>query len=128
MVKLLMLHLQQRVEQAKFLHHAERSSMNGVAAEVAVEVLMLFEHDNIDRPGARGVERERRRQVLRLRYRLRCEELHSSISAGEACFWRGRELLGYILARTSWSPSPLHHRHPNSDPPAPGRGTAKDCI
>jgi hypothetical protein len=43
-----MLNLQQRVEQVKLLHHAERSAMNGVAAEVAVEVLMLFEHDDLD--------------------------------------------------------------------------------
>jgi hypothetical protein len=48
MIKLLMLNLQQRVEQVKLLYHAERSAMNGVAAEVAVEVLMLFEHDDID--------------------------------------------------------------------------------
>jgi hypothetical protein len=48
MIKLLMLNLQQRVEQVKLLHHAERSAMNGVAAEVAVEVFMLFEHDDID--------------------------------------------------------------------------------
>jgi hypothetical protein len=48
MIKLLMLNPQQRVEQVKLLHHAERSPMNGVAAKVAVEVLMLFEHDDID--------------------------------------------------------------------------------
>jgi hypothetical protein len=48
MIKLLMLNLQQRVEQVKLLHNAESSPMNGVAAEVAVEVLMLFEHDDLD--------------------------------------------------------------------------------
>jgi hypothetical protein len=48
MIKLLMLNPQQRVEQVKLLHHAERSPMNGVAAKVAVEVLMLLEHDDID--------------------------------------------------------------------------------
>ena len=48
MINPLMLNLQERVEQAKLLHYAERSAMNGVAAEVAVEVLVLFEHDDID--------------------------------------------------------------------------------
>src|SRR5216683_4873273 len=57
MIKPLMLNLQQRVQQAKLLHHAQRSAMNGVAAEVAVEVLVLFEHDHID-PLARKEETE----------------------------------------------------------------------
>ena len=48
MIKLLMLNLQKRVEQAKLPHDAEGSAMNGVAAEVAVKVLVLFEHDDID--------------------------------------------------------------------------------
>jgi hypothetical protein len=52
-----MLNLQQRVEQVKLLHHAQRGAMNGVAAEVAIEVLMLFEHDHID-PLARKEETE----------------------------------------------------------------------
>jgi hypothetical protein len=45
MIKLLMLNFEQRVEQVKLPHHAQRSAMNGVAAEIAVEVLVLFEHD-----------------------------------------------------------------------------------
>ncbi len=48
MIKLLMRNLQECVEQTKLLHHAKRSAMNGIAAEVAVEVLVLFEHDHID--------------------------------------------------------------------------------
>ena len=48
MIKLLMLNLQKRVKQIKLTHDAEGSAMNGVAAEVAVKVLVLFEHDDID--------------------------------------------------------------------------------
>ena len=48
MIKLLMLNLQKRVKQIKLPHDAEGSAMNGVAAEVAVKVLVLFEHDDID--------------------------------------------------------------------------------
>src|ERR1700677_2364312 len=47
MIERLMLNPQERIEQAKLSHDAERSAMNGVAAEVAVEVLELFEHDDI---------------------------------------------------------------------------------
>ena len=48
MIKLVVLNPQERVEQVKLLHNAERSAMNGVATKVAVEVLVLFEHHDID--------------------------------------------------------------------------------
>jgi hypothetical protein len=57
MIKPLMRNLQQRVEQAKLLHHAQRCAMNGVAAEVSIEVLVLLQHHHID-PLARKEETE----------------------------------------------------------------------
>jgi hypothetical protein len=48
MIELLMLDLQQRIEQVKLLHHAERSPVDSVPPKVAVEVLVLFQHDDVD--------------------------------------------------------------------------------
>ena len=43
------------IEQAEFCHHVQRRGMNSVAAEIAQEVCMFFEHDDVD-PGAGGQE------------------------------------------------------------------------
>ena len=40
--------MEQAVEQAELVHDLERGGMDGVAAEVAVEVGMLFEHGDIN--------------------------------------------------------------------------------
>ena len=44
--------LQEFLEQAELVHHLQRRGMDGVAAEIAEEIPMLFEHDDID-AGAR---------------------------------------------------------------------------
>ena len=45
------------VEQAEFCHHIERRGMNGVASEIAQEVGMFLEHDDVH-AGAREQEAE----------------------------------------------------------------------
>ncbi len=49
-IELLMRKPEERVEQAELPHDAEGGSVNGVAAKVAVEVLMLFKHGDVDAP------------------------------------------------------------------------------
>src|SRR5205814_5790347 len=39
--------LEEIVEQAEFFHHVERRGMDGVAAEIAQEVAVLFEHHDL---------------------------------------------------------------------------------
>jgi len=39
------------IEQAEFCHHVQGRGMNSVAAEIAQEVCMFLEHDDVD-PGA----------------------------------------------------------------------------
>ncbi len=34
------------VEQSELVHHFERGRMDGIAPEIAQEILMLFKHDN----------------------------------------------------------------------------------
>src|SRR5262249_12030975 len=55
--RFLMRQLQEIVEQAELAHHVQRRGMNGVAAEIAQEVGMLREHDDVD-AGAREQEAE----------------------------------------------------------------------
>ena len=45
---LLVRHLEEFVEQAELVHQLERRGMNGVAAEVAEEILVLLQHDDVD--------------------------------------------------------------------------------
>ena len=45
---LLMRLLEEFVEQTKLVHEFERGRMDGVAAEIAEEVLVFFEHENFD--------------------------------------------------------------------------------
>ena len=59
--------LEELVEQTELAHHVEGRGMDGVAAEVAQEVAMLLEHDDVD-AGAREQEAEHE-PALRL---LRC--------------------------------------------------------
>ena len=54
---LLMRQLEEFVEQAEFVDQLERRGMDGVAAEVAQEVLVLFQHDHVD-AGPRQQEAE----------------------------------------------------------------------
>ena len=49
--------LRELVEQTELAHHVEGRGMDGVAAEVAQEVAMLLEHDDVD-AGAREQEAE----------------------------------------------------------------------
>ena len=44
----LMRPLQKFLEQPEFVHEVERGRVNGVAAEVAKEIGVLFQHDGID--------------------------------------------------------------------------------
>ena len=48
---------EERVQQAEFVHHLHGGGMHGVAAEIAQEVGVLFQHDHID-AGAREQEAE----------------------------------------------------------------------
>ncbi|MNC88489.1 hypothetical protein D3C83_43060 [compost metagenome] len=43
--------LEKRFERSELVHHFERRRMDGIAAEIPQEILMLFKHDNGD-PGA----------------------------------------------------------------------------
>ena len=52
--------LQELVEQAELVHQLERRGMDGVAAEIAQEVGVLLEHDDVD-AGARQQEAEHER-------------------------------------------------------------------
>ena len=40
--------LQEVVDQAEFVHHLQGRGVHGVAAKIAKEVGVLFEHDGID--------------------------------------------------------------------------------
>jgi hypothetical protein len=40
--------LQELIQNAEFVHEFKRRRMDGVAAEIAQEVCMLFEHDNVN--------------------------------------------------------------------------------
>ena len=42
---------QKSVDQAEFIHHLQRRGMHGIAAKIAEEIGVLFQHDRID-PGA----------------------------------------------------------------------------
>ena len=60
--RLLVRQLEELVEQAKLAHHFERRGMDGVAAEIAQEVGVLFEDDDVD---ARAREQEAEHQPAR---------------------------------------------------------------
>ena len=49
--------LEELIQQAELVHDLERRGMNGVAAEIAQEVGMLLQHDDVD-AGARQQEAE----------------------------------------------------------------------
>ena len=54
---LLMRQLEKFVEQPKLVDQLKRGRMDGVAAEIAQKILVLFQHDHID-PGASQKETE----------------------------------------------------------------------
>src|SRR5688572_2432763 len=54
---LLVWQLEERLEQAKLVHDLQRRGMDGIAAEIAQEVRMLFEHGHLD-AGAREQKSE----------------------------------------------------------------------
>ena len=51
LLQLLMRQLQEAVDQPEFVHHLQGRGMHGVAAKIAEEIGMLFQHHDID-PGA----------------------------------------------------------------------------
>ncbi len=56
--------LEELVDQAELIHELERRGMDGVAAEVAEEVLVLFQHDHIDAgPGQEKAQHDARRSA-----------------------------------------------------------------
>ncbi len=52
LVDLLMRQLEKLVEQSQLVHHLEGRGMNGIAAKIAQEIAVLFQHQDFD-PGAR---------------------------------------------------------------------------
>jgi len=58
----LMRELKELIEQAKLVHDLEGGGMDGVAAEIAEEVFVLLEHEDIDpRAGQQEAEHDARR-------------------------------------------------------------------
>ena len=55
--QLLVRHFEEFVEQAELVHQFERRGMDGIAAKIAKEVGVLFQHDDID-AGAREQKAE----------------------------------------------------------------------
>ena len=70
LAQLLVRALEEIVEDAKLVHHLERRGMDGVAAEVAQEIGVLFQHDDIDAGAGEQEARASCRQGRRRRWRM----------------------------------------------------------
>ncbi len=61
--------LEEVIEDAELVHHLERRGMDGVAAEVAQEIGVLFQHHDIDAGAGEQKSRASCRQARRRRWR-----------------------------------------------------------
>ena len=59
---------QEVVDQPEFVHHLQRGGMHGVAAKIAEEVGVLFQHHDVDAGASEQVAEHHARPARRRRY------------------------------------------------------------